>query len=264
MSPQRYAAGLEYDGRDFSGWQNQRHVRSVQHVLNEAIGIVADETVTTAAAGRTDAGVHATGQVFHFDTRAQRTLRSWLLGINSNLPDDVAVQWIVPVSDTFHARYSAVGRTYRYLIVNREVRSALSRDRAWCRRGPLSEDRMAEAGAHLLGEHDFSSFRGAGCQADSPVRRIEHVHVSRAGDNVQVEIRANGFLYHMVRNIVGSLVRVGAGGAEPVWMAELLAARDRRLGAPTAPPQGLYLAHVHYPPTLGLPGPAPVPDWRDR
>ena len=264
MTAQRFAAGLEYDGSGFFGWQTQSHVRSVQRVLNAALATVADEEITTAAAGRTDAGVHAYGQVVHFDTAAQRSLRSWLLGVNSNLPPDAVLTWVRQVPGDFHARYSATARTYRYVIRNREVRSALDRDRAWCLRGDLREERMAEAGAHLLGEHDFSSFRGAGCQARSPVRRLEHVVVSRAADSVFIEVRANGFLYHMVRNIVGALVRVGLGAAEPGWLGVLLAGRDRRLGAPTAPPQGLYLAKVHYPPELGLPTAAEQPLRRDR
>lgn len=256
MTAQRFAAGLEYDGSAFFGWQTQSHARSVQHVLNAAIGIVANEPVTTAAAGRTDAGVHACGQVIHFESSARRSLRSWLLGVNSNLPPDVALQWIREVPADFHARYSAMARTYRYLIVNREVRSPIDRDRAWCLRGQLETGAMANAAENLLGEHDFSAFRGAGCQARSPVRRLERLVVRRTTDCVHVEVRANGFLYHMVRNIVGALVRVGSGEAEPQWLADLLAGKDRRLGAPTAPPQGLYLAAVHYPADLELPAPA--------
>lgn len=264
MTARRIAAGLEYDGTAFFGWQTQSHARSVQHVLNAALGKVADEPVATAAAGRTDAGVHACGQVIHFDTTARRSPRSWLLGVNSNLPPDVALQWVREVPGDFHARYSATARTYRYVILNRDIRSALDRDRAWCLRGELQEGRMAMAGAQLLGEHDFSAFRGAGCQARSPVRRLERIAVRRTADYLHIEVRANGFLYHMVRNIVGGLVRVGSGEAEPGWLGELLAGRDRRLGAPTAPPQGLYLAEVHYPASLELPSPAPQPVWRDR
>lgn len=264
MTAQRFAAGLEYDGTDFFGWQVQGRVRSVQQALNAALSVVADEPVATLAAGRTDAGVHACGQVVHFDTGARRSLRSWLLGVNSNLPADVVVTWVRPVPPDFHARHSATARTYRYVILNREVRSAIDRDRAWGLRGPLCERRMAEAGGLLLGEHDFSAFRGAGCQARSPVRRLERVAVTRSGDHVVVEVRANGFLYHMVRNIVGALARVGSGEEAAGWVGQVLASRDRRLGAATAPPQGLYLAEVHYPPELGLPAPEPLPVWRDR
>ena len=264
MVAQRFAAGLEYDGSAFFGWQTQSHARSVQQVLNAAIGTVANEPITTAAAGRTDSGVHACGQVVHFDTDAERPLRSWLLGINSNLPRDVSVQWVRAVPYGFHARYTALARTYRYVILHREVRSALERYRAWCCRGSLAPERMAAAGTCLIGEHDFSAFRGAGCQARSPVRRIERLVVTREGDYVHVEVRANGFLYHMVRNVVGALVRIGMGDAEPGWMADLLAGRDRRLGAPTAPPEGLYLAEVHYPEELALPRANDLAVWRDR
>lgn len=261
---QRFAAGLEYDGSAFFGWQTQSHARSVQQVLNEAIGVVANEPISTAAAGRTDTGVHACGQVVHFESTAIRPLRSWLLGINSNLPADLAVQWVREVPVEFHARYSAVARTYRYVILHREVRSALDRERAWCLRGLLDEERMAAAGADLLGDHDFSAFRGAGCQSRSPVRRLERLVVTRTGDYVHIEVRANGFLYHMVRNIVGALARIGSGDAEPDWILKLLAGRDRRLGAPTAPPEGLYLAEVHYPTEFSLPPAAAQPIWRDR
>jgi tRNA pseudouridine38-40 synthase len=264
LGAQRFAAGLEYDGSAFSGWQTQTHVRSVQQVVNSALAIVADEVISTAAAGRTDAGVHACGQVIHFDSSASRNLRSWQLGTNSNLPPDVALQWVREVPDSFHARYSAVARTYRYVILQRDVRSPLDRQRAWHLRNPLDEERMSAAGQHLLGEHDFSAFRGAGCQAESPVRRIERLVVTRSGDHVHIEVRANGFLYHMVRNIVGALARVGAGAAEPGWLGALLAGRDRRLGAPTAPPEGLYLAGAHYPAELALPVAPPLAIWRER
>jgi tRNA pseudouridine38-40 synthase len=264
LAHQRFAAGLEYDGSAFFGWQTQSHARSVQQVVNAAIGVVADEPISTAAAGRTDTGVHACGQVVHFDSAARRPLRSWLLGINSNLPADVAVQWVREVPGEFHARYSALARTYRYVILHREVRSPLDRNRAWCLRGKLAEARMAEAATYLLGEHDFSAFRGAGCQARSPMRRLDRLVITRTGDYVHIEVLANGFLYHMVRNIVGALVRIGAGDAEPRWMADLLACRDRRQGAPTAPPEGLYLAEVHYPAELALPRPTAQPIWRDR
>ncbi|MEO8223567.1 MAG: tRNA pseudouridine(38-40) synthase TruA [Gammaproteobacteria bacterium] len=264
MSAQRFAAGLEYDGGTFFGWQTQSHARSVQQAVNTALGMVANEIITTAAAGRTDAGVHACGQVIHFDSSAPRELRSWLLGVNSNLPEDVALQWVRHVPEGFHARYSALARTYRYVILNRDVRSPLERQRAWCLRGALDEQRMAAAGVHLLGEHDFSAFRGAGCQARSPVRRLERLVLVREDDRVHIEVRANGFLYHMVRNIVGALARVGAGDAEPAWIAALLKGHDRRLGAATAPAEGLYLAEVHYPPEFSLPVPPPQAIWRDR
>ncbi|MEZ5566215.1 MAG: tRNA pseudouridine(38-40) synthase TruA [Gammaproteobacteria bacterium] len=259
--PQRYAIGLEYDGSAFFGWQSQSHARNVQDALNNAVSIVANEAISTAVAGRTDTGVHACGQVAHFDTCAERSLRSWLLGINSNLPADVAVQWVREVPAGFHARYSAQSRTYHYVLLIREVRSPLDRHRAWCRRGPLAEEAIVAAAAFLLGEHDFSAFRGAGCQARSPIRRLHAVDVSRRADDLSVTICANGFLYHMVRNIVGALVKVGSGEVPPDWIAELLAGRDRRQGAPTAPAEGLYLAKVNYPPEFGLPEPRVRPGW---
>jgi tRNA pseudouridine38-40 synthase len=262
VTAQRIAAGLEYDGRAFHGWQTQSHARSIQAELNQAIGVVADHPVRTAAAGRTDAGVHATGQVVHFDTDANRSIRSWLLGINSNLPADISVHWVREVPGDFHARYSAVARTYRYLVRNHPVRSALNHARAFSVREPLHAEAMSEAAKSLLGEHDFSAFRGAGCQARSPVRRVLALDVQRVGDCLQIEVRANGFLYHMVRNIVGALVHVGSGKASPGWIHELLESRDRRHGAPTAPADGLYLAGVHYPAHHGFPLPAAPPGWQ--
>jgi tRNA pseudouridine38-40 synthase len=265
---QRFAAGVEYDGSGFFGWQVQSHARSIQSVLNAAISTVANEILTTAAAGRTDTGVHACGQVVHFDSVANRSEYAWLRGINSNLPADIAIQWVRAVPADFHARYSALARTYRYVILNRPVRSALDRHRAWQLRTPVDAALMQLAGQHLVGEQDFSAFRGAGCQSKSPVRRIEALDVVRHGDYVVIEVRANGFLYHMVRNIVGCLVRAGSGEAEPAWLAELLALKDRRLAAPTAPPAGLFLAAVHYPDALAFPPPPARPvwsaGWRDR
>jgi tRNA pseudouridine38-40 synthase len=252
----RYALGIEYDGTAFAGWQRQGSQRSVQRCLEQAVSAVADESVTLIAAGRTDAGVHANGQVAHFDSSAARSDRSWLLGINSNLPDDVVALWLQPVGGDFHARHSAVARTYRYLIVNRPVRPALERQRSWHIRAALDAAKMRSAAQHLLGEHDFSSFRGAGCQADSPVRRVDRLEIAQHGDYLLIDCRATGFLYHMVRNIVGSLAWVGRGDRPAEWLAELLRGRDRRLAAPTAPPQGLYLHAVHYPAPAAFPEPA--------
>lgn len=268
MIAQRLAAGVEFDGSDFHGWQVQSHARSIQSTLNAAISTVANQILTTAAAGRTDTGVHACGQVVHFDSVASRSEFAWLRGINSNLPADIAIQWVRAVPPDFHARYSALARTYRYVILNRPVRSALDRHRAWQLRVPIDATLMQLAARHLIGEHDFSSFRAAGCQSKSPVRRIEALEVVRHGDHVVIEVRANGFLYHMVRNIVGSLVRVGAGEAQAAWLPELLALKDRRVAAPTAPSAGLFLAAVHYPDALGFPLPPSRPvwsaEWRDR
>lgn len=249
----RLALGLEYDGSAYNGWQVQSHAPSIQGALNRALSAVADAPVSTLAAGRTDAGVHALGQVVHFDTPVARAPRAWLLGANSNLPDDITVLWVRDVPAGFHARHSALSRSYRFLVLNRPARPALERLRSWWMRLPLDAAAMQEAARYLLGEHDFSAFRAAGCQASSPVRRLLALDVHRRGELVVIDCRANGFLYHMVRNIAGSLVRVGLGEARPAWVGELLAGRDRKVAAPTAPAQGLYLAGVEYPPALGLP-----------
>jgi tRNA pseudouridine38-40 synthase len=254
----RVALGVEYDGSAFRGWQSQEPgLRTVQVCLEQALAKVANHSLALICAGRTDTGVHAIGQVVHFDTHAERSPRSWILGSNSNLPADLSVVWAQPVPNTFHARFSARTRRYRYVILNRSYRSALFRQRAaWCYR-PLNVKPMAEAAACLLGEHDFSSFRGIDCQAKSPVRTIYELTVERYGDFVVLEIEANAFLHRMVRNIAGVLMAIG-GGERPVhWMQEVLASRNRALGGVTAPPQGLYLLRVVYAPEFGLPVPDP-------
>jgi len=254
---QRVALGVEYDGTAYCGWQIQPHAPSIQQCLNEAISRVADERVACVGAGRTDTAVHASGQVVHFDTHAHREPRSWLLGINSNLPDDISVLNAWVVSDAFHARYSAIARAYRYVILNRPVRSALLRHRAWWMREPLDIAVMRTAAASLIGEHDFSAFRAAGCQAHTAVRTIRKLEIAindvgcdgetGNGELVIVTCEADAFLHHMVRNIVGSLVRVGVGEADAGWLARVLAQRDRRLAGITAPACGLTLTRVDYP-----------------
>jgi len=255
MTPitQRIAVGLEYDGTDFVGWQVQRAGRSVQGALEAAVSAVADERIGVTGAGRTDAGVHARCQVAHFDSRARRTPRQWLLGINSNLPEDVAVRWVRHLDADFHARRSATARRYRYRILERKTRSALLRRRSWWRRGKLDCAAMTAAASSLLGERDFSSFRAAGCQSKTPMRRLTTVALYRADDLLHLEFEANAFLQHMVRNLVGVLVEVGRGGAPPAWAADVLAARDRTRGGVTAPPQGLTLTGVRYPARFDLP-----------
>lgn len=249
----RIAVGLEYQGTRYAGWQSQRSAQTVQVLAEAALGKVAAEAVSLICAGRTDAGVHARGQVAHFDTAATRSLRSWRLGANSELPPDISIAWVLPVPAHFHARYSAEARTYRYLIFNRASRSGLlSRRATWIHR-PLDAQHMAEAAAALAGEHDFSAFRAADCQAKSPIRRMERVTVERSGDWVAIEATANAFLHHMVRNVAGLLIRIGKGDAPPSWAAEVLAGRDRRLSAPTAPADGLYLWQVRYPAAFALP-----------
>jgi tRNA pseudouridine38-40 synthase len=250
----RIAVGLEYEGTSYAGWQSQPTADTVQVLAERALGKVAAEPVSLVCAGRTDAGVHARGQVAHFDTGATRTMRAWTLGANSDLPRDISISWVRPVPEHFHARYSAEARTYRYLIFNRPSRSGLLARRAtWIHR-PLDAEQMAQAAAALTGEHDFSAFRAAECQAKSPVRRMERLSVSRRGDWLAIEVTANAFLHHMVRNIAGLLIAIGKGDAPVSWAAEVLAGRDRRLGAPTAPAQGLYLWYVRYPGAFALPG----------
>lgn len=249
----RLALGLEYDGTGYNGWQIQPHAPSVQAVLNAAVSRVAAEDTNCVGAGRTDTGVHATAQVAHFDTGAARSPRQWVLGINSNLPDDVNVLWVTAVSCDFSARYSAVRRGYRYRLLNRPVRSALERHRAWWMREALDDAAMKRAAEHFLGEHDFSAFRAAACQSRTTTRHVYRLDIERHGDMVAFEIEANAFLHHMVRNIVGTLVRIGTGEAPPDWVAELLASRDRRLAGMTAPAMGLSLVSVRYPASFGLP-----------
>jgi tRNA pseudouridine38-40 synthase len=243
----RVALGIEYDGTAFHGWQYQGDVRSVQELLQQALSKVADHRISVHCAGRTDTGVHATGQVVHFDTTAVRTDRSWVLGSNVNLPDDISVSWAKQVSDSFHARFSAIGRHYRYLILNRTYRSALWRNRAVWIHHPLDEKTMHKAAQKLVGTHDFSSYRALGCQAKHPVRTVHRLMVSRQDEIVSIDIHANAFLHHMVRNIAGVLLAIGKGEQSVSWTEEVLGLRDRTLGGVTAPPQGLYLTKVDYP-----------------
>ena len=250
---QRIALGVEYDGSNYCGWQRQSHSASVQEVIEQALSSVADEPITVHCAGRTDTGVHAHEQVVHFDTTANRSERAWVLGSNTRLPDDVSVLWAKPVADDFHARFSATARSYRYTICNRWVRPAMWAGRvAWVLK-PLDEQRMHQAAQCLVGEHDFSSFRAAGCQSRKPVRRVHAVEVYRSGEMIVLEITADGFLHHMVRNIVGSLIAIGRADQPPEWMAEVLAKRQRRFAGITAPAAGLVFWQAHYPPEWNLP-----------
>ncbi len=251
---------VEYDGTRYHGWQAQKSgLPTIEGGLRKAIEAVADHPVELVCAGRTDAGVHATHQVVHFDTRSIRSFRSWILGINSALPDDICVHWAGNAPEGFHARFSAIGRRYRYLIVNHPVRPALMRMTATWQHRPLDSAAMHEAAQFLVGEHDFSAFRAAGCQSRSPVRRIERVTVTRAELFVVIDVQANAFLHHMVRNIAGTLMRVGAGQENVPWVREVLEARDRRLSGVTAPASGLYLVGVDYPASMPLPETAPGP-----
>jgi tRNA pseudouridine38-40 synthase len=249
----RIALGIEYDGTAYNGWQRQKTGLGVQQRLEEALCRVADHPVDVTCAGRTDTGVHATGQVVHFDTSSRRGDRGWLLGANSNLPDDVCVTWARHVDDEFHARFTAVGRNYSYRILNRLERSALHRNRAWWVYQPLDAERMHEAAQHLAGEHDFSAFRAAGCRANTPHRNITQISVERDGDWITLQVSANAFLQHMVRNLTGSLAAVGEGEKPAEWIAEVLESKDRKKAGIAAPPHGLTLCSVDYPAAAGIP-----------
>jgi len=251
----RIALGLEYDGSAFAGWQTQPDRRGAQDALEAALAAVACVPVSTICAGRTDAGVHALDQVVHFDTEVERPLSAWVRGVNRFLPSAIAVRWSRPVPETFHARFGALRRRYAYWILNDPVRSPLFHARVgWVFR-PLAVEPMATAAMHLVGRHDFSSFRSAECQAASPVRDLAELSVMRFGRFVCIRATANAFLHHMVRNIVGALVDVGLGRQPPEWVAAVLAARDRTLAAPTFSAAGLYLQRVEYDPALQLPAP---------
>jgi tRNA pseudouridine38-40 synthase len=242
----RIALGIEYDGTDFLGWQRLSHGATVQGALEQALSSVADHPVAVTCAGRTDAGVHGRGQVVHFDTEAPRDMRGWVLGGCSNLPGSVAVLWAQPVADDFHARFSARSRRYRYAILNRPVRAALDARYVTWERQPLAAERMHEAAQALVGEHDFSAFRAIACQAAHARRNVLAVRVHRDGEHVYVDIEANAFLHHMVRNIVGSLLPIGRGEQPVGWMAALLAGRNREVAGPTAPPTGLTFLGPRY------------------
>ena len=251
----RIALGLEYCGSGFHGWQSQADGGTVQDVLEAALKLIASGPVGVVCAGRTDAGVHATQQVVHFDTEAERPLSAWVRGVNTNLPDGVAVRWAQPVGAEFHARFSARGRRYRYLLLNRPQRPGLWQGRVGWHHAPLDLSAMQRAAAYLCGEHDFSAFRAAGCQAKSPVKNLWRADVRRMGGLVVFDFEAGAFLHHMVRNMVGSLVYVGKGEQSPEWIAQLLAERDRRRSAPTFSPDGLYFRGPIYETQWGLPEP---------
>jgi tRNA pseudouridine38-40 synthase len=255
----RYAAAVEYAGAAYNGWQAQSgdNVRCVQSEVEQALSRVANHPVDVVCAGRTDAGVSASYQIIHFDARVQRPERAWVMGSNTYLPDDIALLWVRPVPDTFHARFGALERRYRYLIYSSPVKPALlSRGVTWTYRA-LDVGRMRAAAQHLIGEHDFTSYRAVACQAHSPVRDVRDLQVYRAGELIVIDVRANAFLHHMVRNIAGVLMKIGCGDAEPDWAKQVLEARDRRQGGVTAPPWGLYFVDVQYPQGFELP-PSPL------
>jgi tRNA pseudouridine38-40 synthase len=249
----RIALGVEYDGKPYCGWQSQAVGLTVQDTLQQALSQIAAAPVSVIAAGRTDTGVHALEQVVHFDTTANRPLTAWVRGVNALLPSSIVVHWAHAVPDEFHARFSAQGRSYQYLLINRPVRSAIHAGKMGWFHAPLDLDAMRRAAQCLLGEHDFSAFRAAECQAKSPVKSMYKLDISVDGEMLVFDLAANAFLHHMVRNIVGCLVYVGKGKYSPEWLADVLESRERRLAAPTFAPDGLYLRRISYDPKWGLP-----------
>jgi len=249
----KIALGIEYDGSAYNGWQSQKHGYGVQQAVEKAISNVADHDVSVICAGRTDTGVHALGQVIHFETSAERSERSWVLGANANLPKDISVHWAQPVNDDFHARFSALSRRYQYMILNQFSRPAILSKRVTWQGKPLDVDVMAHAAEALVGEHDFSSYRAVACQAKSPIRTVHQLEVTQKGQFICIEICANAFLHHMVRNIAGVLMAIGSGEQKQDWAAEVLAHQDRKLGGVTASPDGLYFVNVAYPEDFSIP-----------
>ena len=249
----RIVVGLEYAGQGFCGWQSQPSGCGVQDALEVAVAAIAGHRVTVNAAGRTDTGVHAALQVAHFDTDSLRPLSAWVRGVNSHLPAGVAVLWAREIDAGFHARFSAEERGYRYVLLNHPVRPAQGAGLIGWHHRPLDVAAMNAAAAHLVGAHDFSAFRAAECQAKSPVKDLRRVEIARRGDLLLCDFVADGFLHHMVRNLMGSLIQVGVGAAAPEWLAELLASRDRTRAAPTFMPDGLYLNRIRYPSRFDLP-----------
>ena len=251
----RYAIGIEYDGQHFKGWQRQIGVITIQESLEDAIGRVAAHPVKLIAAGRTDTGVHATGQVAHFDSSAKRTLLNWQRGINTLSPDGVSVSWIISVDPHFNARFSATSRRYRYIIFNRPTAQPILRHNVSWVYETLDLESMRKAGSYLIGKHDFSAFRSSRCQSHSPVREIKSFHLSRMGCWIWFDIEADGFMHHMVRNIAGVLIRIGIGKEKYTWANNVLMSKDRRKGGITASPNGLYLTKVNYPANFKIPQP---------
>lgn len=264
----RIVLGIQYDGRPWQGWQSQPSGQTVQDTLEAAVGQIALHPIKLGCAGRTDAGVHALEQVVHFDTSELRPLSSWVRGVNAHLPESIAVRWSADIVHAqtedaieFHSRFSAMARTYQYVLYNHPVRSPLLAGRVgWVFR-PLDVTCMRAAAAYLVGEHDFSAFRAASCQAKTPIKHLYEIAIRRQGDFIFITVRANAFLHHMVRNIVGSLIAVGVGTHPPEWMATILAAADRKYAAPTFMPDGLYLSKVDYDPKWGLPQQDSALNW---
>lgn len=257
----RVALGVSYDGHPYDGWQSQTSGRTVQDQLEKALGKFADQRISILCAGRTDAGVHGLMQVVHFDTTSERTPQAWVRGTNSLLPRDIAVQWAQIVTPEFHCRASATSRRYAYLLLESPVRPSVDTHRVGWVFQPLDLARMQEAARHLLGEHDFTSFRASACQALSPVKNMLRIEISRRGAYWRFEFEASAFLHHMIRNLMGCLIVIGQGKQPPAWMAEVLAARRRDAAAPTFAPDGLYFLGPRYDARWGLPDRTPAYDW---
>ena len=251
----KIAFGVEYCGTNYHGWQRQKNNPTIQEHIENALSIVANHPIKVHCAGRTDSGVHAVQQVIHAETDVEREDYSWIFGANANLPRDICLIWAKKVIDDFHARYSATARTYLYLILNRVSRSGILFKKATCEYRLLDVELMRMASKDLLGEHDFTSYRAIACQARCPVREIRRIDIKAFKNIVRIEIEANAFLHHMVRNIVGVLIAIGSGTQQVTWAKQVLDARDRTLGGITAPPEGLYLLKVDYPERFGIPGP---------
>lgn len=251
---QRVALGVEYNGAVFNGFQKQASTENtIQAYLERALSKIADEPITLVCAGRTDAGVNACEQIVHFDSLSKRPEKAWVQGSNTHLPDDIRIHWAKPMPWDFHARFSALSRTYRYVLVQGDVRSACLHKNVTWTRYTLDLKRMSEAAKYFVGEHDFSSFRSSQCQANSPVRKIEYLKVNRQGVFTVIEVKANAFLHHMVRNIVGVLLDIGRGVQEPSWAQYLIETRDRTQASPTARPWGLYFVRAEYPGVFSIP-----------
>ena len=244
--------GIEYDGTAYNGWQKQNVGTGIQSVVEDAVSEVADKKIDVICAGRTDSGVHAVGQVVHYDTTADRSEYEWQSGVNSLLSDDINVKWTKIINQDFHARFSAVNRTYRYIILNRKVRSSLLRKRCWWVHQDIDDSLMKECASNFIGKHDFSSFRASTCQASSPIREIYNLDINRENEFVIITIKANAFLQKMVRNIVGSMVQVGRKEKETGWLTDAFKNKDRRSAGITAPPHGLCLIEVRYPEEFGI------------
>lgn len=249
----RIALGVEYDGSSYCGWQSQPDGRTVQDTLQLALSQIASEPISVIAAGRTDTGVHALEQVIHFDTQTMRPLTAWVRGVNALLPSGIAVLWAHAVEDDFHARFSAQARSYSYYLYCRPVRSALQHGKVGWFHQPLDIDKMREAAHYLMGEHDFSAFRASACQAKSPVKSLTMLDIQQQGEMIRLDLTANAFLHHMVRNIVGCLVYIGKGKHPPQWIRQVLDGRERSQAAPTFAPDGLYLRRITYDAKWGLP-----------